>query len=464
MFSTKSFLGIVLFLLMTVTLIGCNNESSSENTGVDESSEVPETEVDNSQDWNGQTVKVQLIGDFSMEDSTDPITGETTPGLKDVKEEFERQHPGATVEFILMPWEGYTEKTQAMLTSSEADVYQMPGIADFAAQGLLEPLQPYMDKDEEFSTDIFIDQQVDGWKALGPESSDLEIFGLPFFGDARFITYDKKLFDDWGVEYLSEHPTMEEIGDKAAKMTGTNPVTGEQNYGIWFRGDWSSAFTLVNAAEGLGGKWGTGFAWDEVEFEFNSPEMVKSLNWLLEMQELAPEGIVSNQGQEKWMTKDNNIAIMLNTGPGELVEQVQAQGLEDRIAIAQEFKNEDGAGGLFAGSPITMAKDSENKDLAWEWLKYATSEYAQQYFYTTGAFPSVKSALEWESVKEHEDLLGPVFEAMSTPYNSPRYHWAAAQPRFILTSEIEAALTDQRNAQEALDKAQKESTEWLENR
>jgi ABC-type glycerol-3-phosphate transport system substrate-binding protein len=452
LFTKGSSLTLALMIFMVSALVGCSPESSSSSSG--------ETAGG---DWDGQTVKVQLIGDFSMEDSTDPITGEKTPGLNTLKEEFEKQHPGATVEFILMPWEGYTEKTQAMLTSGEADVYQMPGIADFATQGLLEPLQPYIDADSEFSTDIFIDQQVDGWKALGPDSNELEIFGLPFFGDARFITYDKKLFDDWGVEYLSEHPTMEEISEKAAKMTGTNPVTGEQNYGIWFRGDWSSAFTLLNAAEGIGGKWGTGFAWEDVEFEFNSPEMLAGLNWMLDMQKLAPEGIVSNQGNEKWMTKENNIAIMLNTGPGELVQQTHAQGLEDRIAIAQEFKNEEGKGGLFAGSPITIGKSSENKELAWEWLKFATSDFAQKYFYETGAFPSIKSALEWESVKKYEDLLGPVFEAMETPY-TPRYHWAAAQPRFILTSEIEAALTGKRSAQEALDKAQKESTEWLETR
>ncbi|MDX8044617.1 extracellular solute-binding protein [Gracilibacillus sp. S3-1-1] len=451
-----SLLTLVLLFLFISVLAGCSS-GSDENSGASDNGETA------GGDWDGQKVKVQLIGDFSMEDSTDPITGETTPGLTNLKEEFEKQHPGATVEFILMPWEGYTEKTQSMLTSGDADVYQMPGIADFAAQGILEPLQPYIDEDDEFSTDIFIDQQVEGWKALGPDSSELEIFGLPFFGDARFITYDKKLFDDWGVEYLSDNPTMEEIHDKAAQMTGTNPVTGEQNYGVWFRGDWSSAFTLINAAEGIDGRWGTGFAWDEVEFEFDSPEMLEALNWLLDMQELAPEGIVSNQGNEKWMTQDNNIAIMLSTGPGELVEQTQAQGLEDRIAIAQEFKNEEGMGGLFAGSPLTIAKDSENKDLAWEWLKFATSDFAQEYFYETGAFPSVKSALEWESVKEHEELLGPVFEAMATPY-IPRYHWAAGQPRFILTSEVESALTGKRSAEEALEKAQKESTEWLENR
>jgi multiple sugar transport system substrate-binding protein len=451
-YKKKVTLFITMMLLVSFALVGCVPKSNS-------SSSTSKTEGK----WAGQKIKVQMIGDFAMDDKTDPVSGETAKGVKVLKKEFEKQHPGATVDFVLMPWEGYTEKTQAMITSDEADVYQMPGVADFAPQGVLEPLQPWIEKDKEFSLDIFIDNQVDGWKALGPDSKELDIFGLPFLGDTRFIAFDKKLFDDWGVEYPSENPTMEEIAEKAKKMTGKNPKTGEQNYGIWFRGDWSSAFTLVDLAEGQNGTWGTGFAWDEVKFNFESPEMLNGLNWLLEMQNYAPKGIVSNQGNEKWLSKDNNIAIMLNQGPGDTVKPAYAQGLGDRIGIVNEFKNDEGRGGLFAGSPITIAKNSKNKELAWEWVKFATSDFVQKYvFEEYGAIPAVKSATEWDSVKEMPLML-PVFNAMETPM-TPRYPWGSSQPRFILTSEIEAALTEKRSAEDALKKAQKESTEWVENR
>ncbi|WP_233711041.1 ABC transporter substrate-binding protein [Lederbergia citrisecunda] len=322
-FKKNTFLALVCLIVLLFGLVSCNKtESGGKSSG----------------DWKGQTLKVQMIGNFSMESGTDPITGDKVQGLDVLKKEFEKNYPGAKVQFIIMPWEGYVEKTQAMLTSGEADVYQMPGIADFAAQGLMEPLQPLIDGDNKFDLDIFIDNQVDGWKALGPDDTDLQIFALPFLGDARFIAYDKLLFDQWGVEYLSDNPTMEEVMEKAKRMTGTNPKTGEQNYGVFYRGDWSSAFTLVNLVEGQNGNWGKGFAWNEVEFAFNSPEMLTGLNWLLEMKQYAPDGIMSNQGNEKWLTKDNNIAILLNMGPGDLVKQTYAQGLEDRVAIAQEFK------------------------------------------------------------------------------------------------------------------------------
>jgi len=154
---------------------------------------------------------------------------------------------------------------------------------------------------------------------------------------------------------------------------------------------------------------------------------------------------------------------MLNQGPGDTVKPAYAQGLGDRIGIAQEFKNDEGVGGLFAGSPIAIAKDSKNKELAWEWLKFATDDFVQKYVYDElGLVPAIKSATEWDSVKE-QPLMLKVFEAMETPV-TPRYPWGSSQPRFILTSEIEAALTGKRSAEDALKKAQKESTEWVENR
>ncbi len=222
MFTKRNYVVLFVMTIMVTVLVACSSSSGGPST---DSGKTTEGE------WSGQKIKVQMIGDFGMESSTDPITGEKTQGLTVLKEEFEKQHPGAKVEFILMPWEGYTEKTQSMITSGEADVYQMPGVTDYAPQGVLEPLQSYIDEDEEFDLDIFIDNQVDGWKALGPDSNELEIWGLPFLGDARFIAFDKELFDQWGVEYLSEYPTMEEITEKAKQMTGTNPETGEQNYG-----------------------------------------------------------------------------------------------------------------------------------------------------------------------------------------------------------------------------------------
>ncbi|WP_238544819.1 extracellular solute-binding protein [Geomicrobium sp. JCM 19037] len=241
---------------------------------------------------------------------------------------------------MVMPWSNHVANTQAMMSSGEADIYQMPGINDFAAQGMLEPLQPLIDEDG-FDLNVYIDNQVEGWLTQGPDDDDLAIYGLPAFGDSRFVAYDGQLFEEWGVEPLSDYPDMEEILEKAEQMTGENPVTGEQNYGAWFSGEHSTLFQLVNAAEGQNGQWGEGYEWSEIEFAFNSDEMVTGLEWLVDINEFTPDGNMSAQGNEQWMTENNNIAIRLHAESAEIIQQVQAQGLEDRIHVVQEFKNDE---------------------------------------------------------------------------------------------------------------------------
>ncbi len=197
-------------------LVGCGSkEDNTSNDTTQNNVTDGGTDVVDDKQWSG-TIKVQMIGNFKMEDSTDPVSGVKTKGVHFLKEEFERTHPGATVEFLLMGWDSYQQKTQAMLMSGEADVYQVPGIASFAAQDLLEPLAPYIEK-ENYDLNNYIDGQINGWKAMSPSDEELEIYGLPVLGDTRVIVYDKKLFDDWGVEYLSEEPTIDEIVEKSSK-------------------------------------------------------------------------------------------------------------------------------------------------------------------------------------------------------------------------------------------------------
>ncbi|WP_059102588.1 ABC transporter substrate-binding protein [Shouchella shacheensis] len=403
---------------------------------------------------------VALIGDFQMQDTTDPITGEVSQGLHALKEEFENQNPGVTVEFVVMPWSNYVANTQAMIAGSEADVYQMPGVTDFAAQGLVEPLQEYIEEDD-FDLDVYTDNLVEGWMTYGPEDDQQEIYSLPLLGDARFIQYDKKIFEQWGVEPLSDYPSIEEVVEKAKQMTGENPVTGEENYGIYATGTNDTVFTLINMMEGLDGQWGEGTHWDEMELEFDSPEMIEALEILNELTAYMPRSYINGQGDERWMTPSNNIAIALNQGNGN-IKPIYAQGLEDRFPVVQNFKDNEGIGGMFSGSPIAIAENSDNKELAWEFLKFSSSEFAQQYLWEEwGVTPVVEEANQWQSIQDTE-LMIPLLEAMSTA--TPRYPWASSQPRYILQSKIEGALTGNVAPEQALQEAQQESTEWIEGR
>lgn len=426
-------------LVLTILLAGC-------------SSDVVEA------DSIETTVKIQIIGGATMEDKTDVATGQKLIGLHYIKDLFEEKHPGVKVEFVIMGWDNYVQKTQAMIESNECDVYQVPAIASLAAQGLLDPLGPYIDKDN-FDLEQFINGQVDGWKAMGPDDSELNIYGIPFLGDTRLIVYDKLIFDQWGVEYLSEEPTLEEIEEKAKLMTGLNPVTGEMNYGITFKAK-DAADSMVNIAEYKGGTWGEGFRWNEMTTRFDSSEMVEATAYMVNLLQYAPEGLMAGQGSEHWLTETNNIAINLREAP-QYQRNTIALGLEDRYQGALLFVNEEkGMGGMFAGSPFAIGATSENKDLAWEFIKFSASDDVQQYlFLNMENVPVTKSSYNWDSVKSNPQMEV-ILDSMGRLW-TPRYPYRASQPRFILSENVEKALLGEVSPKEAMDKAQSDIIEWI---
>lgn len=451
-------------LASTMILSACGTNGNSNGAAKSNNQPAPTESTSNAavetNDKPTGKLKVQLVGDFSLEDKTDPVSGQTSKGVKVLKDEFEKQYPDTEVEFILMGWDNYNEKTQTMLQSGAADVYQVPGITTFVEQGLLEPLQPYIDKDS-FDLGIYLNGQVEGWKAMGPNDQDLQIYGLPFIGDSRVIVYDRQLFDDWGVEYLSESPTIEEVLEKASKMTGKNPKTGEQNYGLTFKGG-DAADTVMNINESLGGQWGTGFLWKDMKLEFDSETMVQATDMLKEALKYAPEGTMAGQGAENFLTEKNNIAINLRQTPG-FINSLANLGLEDRYQAALLFKNQTtGMGGMFAGSPFSIGASSSNKDLAWEWLKFSGSEFFQQYMWDeqrSQSMPVIKAAENWSSVKEIGQM-DIILKSMSQLW-TPRYPYRSGQPRYILSENVERVMLGELSAAEAMKKAQEEGTKWL---
>lgn len=405
-------------------------------------------------------VRVQLIGDFQQEDATDPISGETKKGVHVLEEAFEEQYPEYDLQYIIMGWDDYQKKTQSMMISGEADVYQAPGIASLAEQGLLEPLQPYIDA-ENFDLGVYIDNQVDGWKVVGPDDQEPQIYGLPFIGDTRFIVYDKQLFDEWGVEYLSAAPTVDEILEKAAKLTGVNPVSGKENFGIFHKGT-DGGDTVMNLNEYFGGTWGTGNRFSELTINFDTPEMAKALETLAALNEFAPEGVMVNQGGELFGTADNNCAINLRSHPA-ILFNLQALGLNDRYAISRLFINEAfGKGGMFAGSPNVISANSKVKDAAWEYLKFTASELFAEYWWanqTNEGLPVIKAALEFGGIKDNANVSA-VLDTMQYLW-TPRYIYRSGQPRYILTTAVEEVTLNGKPIAEALSAAQKEADEWI---
>ncbi|OON99331.1 MAG: hypothetical protein ATN35_13185 [Epulopiscium sp. Nele67-Bin004] len=457
----KKFTKLLSVFSVALLAVGCSSGNASTDTNTTSSSSEASSNASSSNSSSDKTVlRVQWIGDFQQNDSTDPMTGAKRLGLYVVENEFERLYPDVDLQFITMGWDDYVKKTQTMIISNEADVYQVPGISGLVEQNMLLPLDSYIERDN-YDLNVYLHGQVEGWMVAGPDDDELEIYSLPLLGDTRIITYDKEIFDQWGVEYLSEYPTIDEILTKASQMTGTNPVTGQNNFGLTYEGV-DAADSVMNINESLGGIWGTGNKLGELVTEFNSDTMNEAAHIFLELIQYAPETALVGQGSELYGTHANNIAINLRDAPITIFS-AQELGLGDRYGVSKLFVNEDlGMGGMFAGSPLAISTTSENPDLAWEYIKFTSSDFVQQYLWENQkhqALPVTKSGLTFDGIADNAEVYKMV-EAMERLW-TPRYIYRSSQPRAILTDAVQNIVLGTMSVEDGLNKAQSETEDWV---
>ena len=175
----------------------------------------------------------------------------------------------------------------------------------------------------------------------------------------------------------------------------------------------------------------------------------------------APEGVMTNAGGENFGRENNNVAINLRQ-QADAYMIIKDLGLTDRYGISYLFINEEeGMGGMFAGSPIAIGINSKVKDAAWEYIKYTSEDFFQEYVYSVERqLPCVKSGLEFEGIAgspEMEKLVDSVQYLWT-----PRYLYRASNPRGILSAAVESIMNGSASAQDALDAAQADCEKWTQ--
>jgi ABC-type glycerol-3-phosphate transport system substrate-binding protein len=331
---------------------------------------------------------------------------------------------------------------------------------DYGKRGYLENLDNLIKNDPNFEN-VWAGDILAQWRGWGPGNPDNQ-WGLPYGTGNRVVQYDATLFEQWGVEPLSLHPTLEEIETKAAKMTGKNPVTGEQNYGYWFAGKYI-VWQFQAIAHAYGANWGQVNADGTWTIHWNTPEYLKGLEWLVNMSKYAPPGaLISDSYPNGFLTDQNIVAIIPSVDPGTYLPAFIAHPeLQQRFRTVYNLKGPDGKGGFFSSGAVSMAASCPNKVAAWEVMKWlAGSPESQTYnFEAAGDLPAIANA----------DKLVPVLGALldSDPILNQNasaemhYPWTSSEPRYALQSAIEAALAGTLTPEQALAQAQKQTDDWL---
>lgn len=420
-----------------------------------------------------ETVRI-LVPGLSEQSTIDPISGLETKGLPEFQEFLNEQIPDYNIEVKTIAWDGWIQSMEAMVTAGDIDVgffTNQEAVPDWYAD-----LTPYLEKDEEVNfdnlSDLYIEPAVHytTYKSFNHPEDTGKVYGLPMTVACNLITYDSKLFEEWGVEEPTEDMTFSELVDLAEKMTGTNPVTGKQNYGGYMYSSWTEWYSLCyNAIKPyLSDDMDiNNMDMDEfVEYMKTSPEMKAYFSDLIRLVDCCNPAVATGSGAENWLTEDNDIAINfdVNGHTKTYMQYVYADDTEmtDRYK-ALLIPTGDAGEGFPEFFRFAIANNTEHGDAAWDVIKQLTTNkeiidfYLKNYAYDKLSCLKDTSGI---SMMEDYDINAKRHDYQMDNMFITDDYWYWRTPMQTVINQI---LSKQYTADEAVEAMYDGVNEWINN-
>ena len=348
---------------------------------------------------------------------------------------FEAENPGIKVNAVSHEWAELHDKvlvsanSNALPDVARCDIAWLP---EFQKMGILTAL------DEEMAD--FAD--VSG-RLLDSAMSTAVIGGhyyaLALNTNSKIVFYNTAMLEAAGVKVPA---TMEEWAETVKKLSGEN-ANGQQVWG-WNEPAlagwnicpfiWSFGGSLTNEDQTAA----TGY--------INSPATVKAVETFAEL--VKAGGITGFNAGDIPMTDGfgtGRYAMMLE-GPWKSAELAGAYP-DVAYGTAPIPAGEGGSVSVLGGEDIAMF-NTANKEAAWKFMQFMTSEYAETEMAKCGQIPVNKAALESDTVKSAD--YAPFIEAIQTAKARPTVAaWSEMDNE--LQSAMNAVVTGEKTAQEAMD-------------
>ena len=278
---------------------------------------------------------------------------------KIVEEEFLAKYPNITLEYTETPSTELPTKAMMEVIGGGGTydlVMQSKYIPALASAGGLEPLDAYIERDN-----FFIDKLIDtGLRWQG------QYYGLPLRADVRVLHYNQNYFTEAGLDPEKPPTTLEEIHEYARLLTR------DGHFGINRQPNNPEAFIALVYAFG-------GELLDENnEPVVNSEAGVKALNYILEEYK---EGLIDPLSTS-WQYSDevasylSGAAAIYNGWPARYIDAKMPE--KSKIVGDSRVAAVPGERVYAEGWNLLMFKTSENKEAAWEYMKFVMDPEIQK--------------------------------------------------------------------------------------
>jgi len=289
---------------------------------------------------------------------------------REIREGFERRHPGVRVQTESIPGEGqYLPKLMMMFVSGKApDVIQLDAssAAVFINNDLVLDLTPLMQADRSFRLDNYF-----------PNVADIarrgdRLYAVPLDFTPVVMYYNKRLFDAAGVPYPQPGWTWDDFLAKAKALTVMEPGnSAPRQYGLNFT-NWMPGWVpwiWLNGGDVLSpdGRHAEGY--------FNGPRTHAAIQFLIDLirkHRVAPSLSESAAAGVDLFRAER---AAMNVAGHWMLLDYRAAGLD--IGVVALPSNTGKPETVICASGLTISRATKHGDPAWEYVKYMTSTDVQ---------------------------------------------------------------------------------------
>jgi multiple sugar transport system substrate-binding protein len=346
---------------------------------------------------------------------------------------FMAENPGTTVNVTPVDWGQAVAKLQTAIAGGQTpDVSQMGTdmMGQFAATQALEPVPADFDQSAFFES------------AWNTNIVDGTVYGVPWYVETRLLYYRTDIAAAAGI---TEAPaTMDDLKAMATALQGDGAADwgislGTKNWQEYLPFLWSNGGTVVDEAGA---------------YQLDSPEAVAALTMYDSYFEegLSPKSVP--EGFDITPAFVSGTHPMFFSGPWHLSLIREAGGADfaDKWAIAQ-MPADVSSTSFLGGANLVVYKESQNKDLAWAFVKYLSEPASQVAWYKqVTVLPAVQAAWDDPALADDPNLAAFGQQLESTQAQPASASWSELADS--LNATLEKLTTGDLSPQEAADEMQ----------
>lgn len=415
----KKLLALLLALAMVFSMAACGGGESAQEPAEETKTPASAGEAAPEED-SEEKVTLRLYGtanfvDVGPDGTTNLITGQEMPGYNEIIARWNELHPNVEIVVETCPWDNWMTSIQTAVLSGGVDII----LHGATLTELCEPLDSYLEADPEYASQIFATEN----KRYG-NLDETMVAGIQYVIEPSIAYIDTEILEHYGVEVPDASWTWDDLIEIAQKCTGTDPVTGKQTYGVQLcytdtQNIFQNYYQLAMAYGAEPITYGATAA--ESTIDVTSDKIVDIFTKIQTLAECCAPNVREGVNCNHDLTAENDTAIRWRTLAYDQYMKAEAAGVGDRFAfvplpVIEEGENAGAQSTYFGSYNMAICNTSENKDWAWEFIKFMTTdEFAVEWTLETGGIPNCQLGMELLQEKMGEKAQAPMQVLQTLP-------------------------------------------------